>query len=319
MPSHNRIQLHFPHSESQNSCSAPKDLRVCSAIVTIITDAHCTGYARPGHPERPQRITTSVERLESQTDIAVTWATPSSVTDEQILRAHTPAVLARLKEPQDFDEDTPYFENIDAYARASVAAALDALKLAREGKPSFSLMRPPGHHATREKSMGFCYLNNMAVAVLEALSLGYKRIAVFDFDIHHGNGTQDILLNNPSVEFFSVHQHPGYPETGAANHGRNCFNYPVGPGTPRMTYRAKLAHALDDLRSYKPDLIAVSAGFDAYVRDPLADGSLLPEDFHWIGATLRALNTPMFTLLEGGYSRDLPELILAYLKGVEGK
>jgi acetoin utilization deacetylase AcuC-like enzyme len=93
----------------------------------------------------------------------------------------------------------------------------------------------------------------------------------------------------------------------------------VGPGAPRLTYRAKLANALDDLRSFRPDLVAVSAGFDAYLRDPVADGALLPEDFYWLGQTLRELNVTLFSVLEGGYSKDLPELILAYLQGLEGK
>ncbi len=287
--------------------------------MTIITDEACTGYARPGHPERPQRITATVARLKGQTELGLTWLKPTAVSNEPILRAHTPAMLARLDTPEDFDADTPFFENISRCARASVAAAVDALKLAREGKTVFSLMRPPGHHATREKSMGFCYLNNIAIATLEAAATGARRVAVFDFDVHHGNGTEDVLLNQPGVEFFSVHQYPAYPGTGGENRGRNCFNYPVAPGTPRLTYRAKLAHAMDDLRTFRPDLVAVSAGFDAYLRDPLADGTLLAEDFYWLGQTLRALNMPMFTLLEGGYSRDLPELIFAYLKGVEGK
>jgi len=287
--------------------------------VTIITDAACTGYSRAGHPERPQRITSTVELLKSQAGLPLTWLAPGSVTNEQILRAHAPGMLARLDAPQDFDADTPFFENISRYARASVAAALDALKLAREGKTVFSLMRPPGHHATRENTMGFCYLNNAAITVLEAQAAGAKRVAVFDFDVHHGNGTEDILLNRPGIEFFSVHQHPAYPDTGAENHGRNCFNYPVAPGSPRLTYRAKLSYALDDLRSFRPELIVVSAGFDAYLRDPLADGTLLPGDFHWLGESLRALNVPLVNLLEGGYSKDLPELIFAYLKGVEGK
>jgi len=287
--------------------------------VTIITDESCTSYSRAGHPERPQRITATVGRLKSQQELTLNWVAPTSVTVEQILRAHTPEMLARLAVPEDFDADTPFFENISSLARASVAAALDALKLARAGENVFSLMRPPGHHATREKAMGFCYLNNIAIAALEAAAAGTKKIAVFDFDVHHGNGTEDILLNRPGIELFSVHQHPAYPHTGAENRGRNCFNYPVGPGTPRLTYRAKLAHALDDLRSFRPDLVAVSAGFDAYLRDPLAEGTLLAEDFHWLGQTLRALNVPLFTLLEGGYSRDLPELIFAYLKGVAGK
>ena len=323
----------------------------------IITDERCAGYARAGHPERPQRITDTVERLKSQVELPLTWRAPTTVSDGQILRAHAPEVLARLNIPQDFDADTPFFENISTYARASAAAALDALEIARAGESVFSLMRPPGHHATREQSMGFCYLNNIAIAVLAAVAVsspspsppeeragvrrqitsssnpltpalspfgrgegvGFKRVAVFDFDVHHGNGSEDILLDQPGTAFFSIHQHPCYPGTGAANAGKNCFNYPVAPSAPRETYRATLARALAGLKNFSPDLIAVSAGFDAYVRDPLAQGTLLAEDFYWLGQSLRAMDVPMFSLLEGGYSRDLPELIFAYLKGVEGR
>jgi len=290
-----------------------------NAAVKIITDERCTGYAQPGHPERPARVENTLALLEDQTELALDFASPTGVTDETILRAHTPEVLARLAVPEPFDEDTPYFENIAAYARASVAAALDALAATRKGENVFSLMRPPGHHALRAKSMGFCYLNNIAIAALEARATGAKRVGVFDFDVHHGNGTEDILLNQAGVEFFSVHEHPSYPHTGGENRGHNCFNYPVAPGTPRLTYRAKLANAIDDLRSYRPEIIAVSAGFDAYLRDPLADSPLLEEDFYWLGQSLRGLNIPFFSLLEGGYSKDLPELVFAYLKGVEGK
>jgi acetoin utilization deacetylase AcuC-like enzyme len=285
----------------------------------IITDERCAGYARAGHPERPARITDTLEFLRGQGGLPIGWAAPTTVEDAQILRAHSPQHLARLDEPEDFDADTPFHENISHYARASVAAALDALKAARAGENVFSLMRPPGHHATRDRAMGFCYLNNIAIAVLEAAATGAKRVAVFDFDVHHGNGTEAILLNRPGIEFFSVHQFPCYPGTGAVNAGRNCFNYPVAPGTPREKWRATLARALDDLKHFRPELVAVSAGFDAYARDPLADGTLLAEDFHWLGQSLRGLDVPFFSLLEGGYSKDLPELIFAYLKGVEGK
>lgn len=285
----------------------------------IITDEKCTGYHKAGHPERPQRITTTVELLKSQADLSIEWRTAKPVTDmAPILRAHHLEMLTRLDTPEDFDGDTPYFQNIADYARASVGAALEALELGRAGKHVFSLMRPPGHHAMRGKSMGFCYLNNIAIAVLEAAATGAKRVGVFDFDVHHGNGTEDILLNHPGVEFFSIHQFPAYPMSGAENRGRNCFNYPVAPGASREQYRARLQQALDDLKHYKPDLVAVSAGFDAYVRDPLAEGALLAEDFHWLGKSLRGMHVPFFSLLEGGYSRELPELILAYLKGVAG-
>ncbi len=235
------------------------------------------------------------------------------------MRAHTPELLGRLKIAEDFDGDTPYYENISNYAHASAAAALDALNAARNGEKVFSLMRPPGHHATRESAMGFCYLNNIAIAAREAAATGAKRVAVFDFDVHHGNGTEAILLNQPGIAFFSIHLYPFYPGTGAANVGKNCFNYPVLPGTLRETYRATLARALEDLKDFRPDLIAVSAGFDAYVRDPIGNGSLEPEDFYWLGQSLSKPGVPMFSVLEGGYSRDLPELILAYLKGMEGK
>ena len=120
-----------------------------------------------------------------------------------------------MNEPEDFDGDTPFYENIAGYARASVAAALDALAAARRGESVFSLMRPPGHHATRDRAMGFCYLNNIAIAVLEAAATGAKRVAVFDFDVHHGNGTEAILLGRPGIAFFSVHLYPFYPHTGA--------------------------------------------------------------------------------------------------------
>jgi acetoin utilization deacetylase AcuC-like enzyme len=285
--------------------------------VKIITDEQCANYSRAGHPERPMRVTATVARLKAQDDLPIEWLAPGSVTDAQILRAHTQEMLARLNVPRDFDDDTPYYENIPNYARASVAAALDALRYARAGEKVFSLMRPPGHHATHEQSMGFCYLNNIAIAVLEALATGTPRVAVFDFDVHHGNGTEDILLNRPGAAFFSVHQFPCYPGTGQKNVGDNCFNYTVAPSAPRETWRATLARALCDIKNFSPALIAVSAGFDAYERDPLANGTLMVEDFFWLGQELRAMNVPFFSLLEGGYSSDLPELILAYLTGIQ--
>ena len=290
-----------------------------SAGVRIITDDSCTRYSSPGHPERPARITKSLEKLRQQKDLHLTWAAPGKVEDTALLRAHEPEHLARLKVPHDFDADTAYHDGIHEIARNSVAAALDALKAARAGETVFSLMRPPGHHATPHRAMGFCYLNSIAIAVLEAQATGTKRVAVFDFDVHHGNGTEAILLDKPNAAFFSIHQHPCYPGTGTTNVGRNCFNYPMLPYTPREEYRKVLERALDDLKKFKPDLVAVSAGFDAYAHDPIAQETLEAEDFHWLGQELRKLALPMFSLLEGGYSDQLPELIFAYLKGLNGK
>ncbi len=285
----------------------------------IITDERCTGYYHPGHPERPERIIAACAKLRNQTELPITWSQPGPCDDVAILRAHTPEHLARLSKAEDFDADTPWFPNLLDYARASAGAALDALQAARAGETVFSLMRPPGHHATRSRAMGFCYLNNIAIAVLEALATGAKRVAVFDFDVHHSNGTESILLNKADAVLFSIHQFPCYPGTGTRNVGGNCFNYPVLPQTPRGEYRHILASALEHLQAFKPRLVAVSAGFDAYARDPLAQGSLETEDFYWLGESFRNLGVPFFSVLEGGYSPDLPELILAYLKGVAGK
>jgi len=141
-----------------------------------------------------------------------------------------------------------FFPNIAERARASVGAGLQALKAARGGELAFSLMRPPGHHATRHRAMGFCYLNAVAIATLEALATGAKRVAVYDFDVHHGNGTEAILLNKPGAAFYSIHQFPCYPGTGARNVGDNCYNYPVPPKSPRQEYRKILSGALDQLK-----------------------------------------------------------------------
>ena len=285
----------------------------------VITDERCTGYAHAGHPERPERISGVEWRLRRQTALPIAWARPGPFEQAALLRAHGAEHLARLKQQEDFDEDTPYAPEIDQRALASAAAALEALREARAGGLAFSLMRPPGHHASRRRAMGFCYLNNIAVAVLEALATGIRRVAVFDFDVHHGNGTEAILLNQPGAAFFSIHQSPGYPWTGLRNLGNNCFNYPLPPGTPRAHYRQVFEDALEQMRGFRPQLVAVSAGFDAYAHDPLGQMCLELEDYYWLGRSLRRPGVPVFSLLEGGYSDDLPDLVLGYLMGLEGK
>jgi acetoin utilization deacetylase AcuC-like enzyme len=286
----------------------------------IITDSRCTEYERSGHPESPQRILRTVERLKGQKELPIEWAEPLKPSEEVLLRAHSREHLARIKEaPHDFDADTPAYAHIYDHALHSVGGALQALKAARQGETAFSLLRPPGHHATRDQAMGFCYFNSIAIAVLEAVSTGFaKSAAVFDFDVHHGNGTEAILLDRPHCAYFSVHQYPAYPGTGTRPI-KNSRNYPVAPGASRETYRNALRLALEEMKQLKPDLIAVSAGFDAYRRDPLANEPLEAEDYHWLGDSVRKFGVPAFSVLEGGYSSDLPELILAYLKGLSGK
>jgi acetoin utilization deacetylase AcuC-like enzyme len=288
--------------------------------MTIITDERCTEYSVPGHPERPARISKTLEKLRAQNELKLAWAEPSPVEDEILLRAHTESHLARVKEAaSDFDGDTPAYPDIFDHASRGVGGALKALELGRAGEHAFSLLRPPGHHATRDRAMGFCYLSSIAIAALEALAQGVSKIAVFDFDVHHGNGTEAILLNHPHAVFASVHQHPCYPGTGTSDVGSNCFNFPVAPRTPREEHRKALEKGIEALLKFNPDMLAVSAGFDAYARDPIAQELLEAEDFHWLGETIRKLGLPVFSILEGGYSTDLPELIFAYLNGLEGK
>ncbi len=286
--------------------------------LTIITDPRCIEYGTRGHPERPARVSGAVELLKAQDKVELTWSQPDEASDAAILRAHTQAHVAQLEKPFDFDGDTPAYPDIAAHARRSAGGALQALAAARAGQTAFSLLRPPGHHATQDRAMGFCYLNSIAIAALGARATGCQRVAVFDFDVHHGNGTEEILLDNPGLAFISIHQYPAYPGTGRENRGGNCFNFPVAPATPREQYRDILSKAFAELKKFKPDMLAVSAGFDAFRGDPLAQGTLEAEDFRWLGETIRDLEVPAFSILEGGYSTELPELILAYLRGLNG-
>jgi acetoin utilization deacetylase AcuC-like enzyme len=288
------------------------------ATIHVITDQRCTEYSAPGHPECPERILRTVERMRRQSELRVEWLNPQPVDDKVLLRAHSRTHLKRLEKEVDFDLDTPAPEGIADHARRGVGGGLRALRGALRRKASFSLLRPPGHHATRDDAMGFCYLSNIAITSLAARAAGVERVAIFDFDVHHGNGTEDILVGEPGITFHSIHQFPAFPGTGRQHRGDNCFNYSVPPGLPAADYRGVATQVLEKLMAQKPDLLAVSAGFDAYARDPLCQQRLEAEDFHWLGKTLSDLDLPMFSLLEGGYSDDLPELILAYLRGVAG-
>ncbi|MEY2495639.1 MAG: hypothetical protein QOJ45_2131 [Verrucomicrobiota bacterium] len=282
----------------------------------IFHDHRCVEYSRPGHPERPERIRKTVPVLKSRHP-DWKWREPTAATDEMLLRAHTSAHVDQVKKPTgDFDVDTAAHPGIYEHAARAAGAAVDVAREALKGNRAFSLMRPPGHHATRDRAMGFCYFSNIAVAALDALKNGAERVAIWDFDAHHGNGTEDIVANNPRILFASIHQFPGYPGTGTRSFA-NIHNFPVAPMTPRAQHVGEARSALDALVAFKPALLLVSAGFDAYAGDPITEMTLEPEDFEAVGQWLGETNIPAGAILEGGYSDELPELIDAFLSAWE--
>jgi len=286
--------------------------RYLATLMIIFYDPRCLEYSKPGHPERPKRIARTAPLLKDR-HAEWKWQQPRAARDDELLRAHSQEHIERIiNARRNFDLDTPFYQNIEMYARQSAGGAIEAARVALLGESALSLMRPPGHHATRDLAMGFCYFSNVAIAALGALESGAERVAIWDFDGHHGNGTEAIVMHNPRILFASIHQFPAYPGTGAKSFA-NIDNYPVAPFTPRTELLDCAEAALDKLIGFKPNLLLISAGFDAYARDPLLQLTLEREDFAKFGEWLRNIDHPVAMVLEGGYSEDLPELIDAFL------
>ncbi|HET6588288.1 MAG TPA: histone deacetylase family protein [Oleiagrimonas sp.] len=271
-----------------------------------------------GHPESPARLRAVLEELDQDRFAALDRIEAPRATREQLGRVHAPAHIERILDaaPSDgllrLDEDTLMSPgSIEAALRAAGAAVAAVDDVMRgTATRAFCAVRPPGHHATRDRAMGFCLFNNVAVAAAHALAVHrLKRVAIVDFDVHHGNGTQDIFAAEPRVMYVSSHQMPLYPDSGAADETGcgNVVNAPLPPHTGSADFRGVWHDMLlPRLHAFRPQLLLVSAGFDADRRDPLADMELDVNDYAWISQHLVDLARAhaggrIVSCLEGGY------------------
>jgi len=283
----------------------------------ILSSEKAGAYRVAGHPEHPFRILRTLEFLRKNLAPSV-FAEPEPAPLEKITAVHSPELAAAVGREEFLDPDTPGAPGIYACSLLSAGSALQAARESLEGGRVFSLMRPPGHHATPDRGMGFCYFNSMAVAVQDMVSRGLaKRVAVLDLDCHHGNGTEAFCFGKSQFLYVSLHQFPAYPGTGRQSFA-NCLNYPLAPGTKEGEYFPALEQALGRVRDFKPDLIGISIGFDTYHQDPLTQFGLVRPDYQTMGRMVRELEIPQFALLEGGYHGDLPFLVEAFLTGWAG-
>jgi acetoin utilization deacetylase AcuC-like enzyme len=261
----------------------------------IVFSEKCLEYGS-WHIESPQRVKRAYEILKER---GYEFITPETAREEDLFKVHDPEYIELLKRGAIEDPDTPAYENIYEYARLSAGAAILAAKI-----QGFSLMRPPGHHAGKygialgAYTKGFCYINNIAVAV-KYLD---KPTLILDIDGHHGNGTQEIFQGDPKVVYVSLHRHPHYPGTGYYSEA-NCLNYPLPADCGEEVYLKTLQEALKKVDMQKIEVIAISAGFDAYAGD-LASLGLTERTYYEIGEMIAALNKPTFFVLEGGYKGE---------------
>lgn len=271
----------------------------------------------PEHPESPSRLRAILRALDHDRFAALDRIEAPRATREQLLRVHAAdyvdriLALAPTSGTVRLDEDTLMSPGSAEAALRAAGAAVAAVDMALAGSGrAFCAVRPPGHHATPDRAMGFCLFNNVAVAAAHAIEEhGLRRVAIADFDVHHGNGTQDIFEADARVMFVSSHQSPLYPETGRPDeHGvGNVINAPLSPGDGSYEFRELWEGALlPKLYAFKPQLVLVSAGFDAHRADPLAELRLTTEDYAWITGRLMDLahahaGGRLVSTLEGGY------------------
>jgi acetoin utilization deacetylase AcuC-like enzyme len=297
--------------------------------------AHRTGM----HPERPQRLTAILTHLASRgLDQRCTAAQASEARIAEVTSLHAPEQVEAAREACAagggyLDADTPVSPESFSVALKAVGASRAAVDAVLDGQDTTALclVRPPGHHATARQSMGFCLFNNVALAAQRALERGASRVLVLDWDVHHGNGTQDIFYADGRVTFLSIHRygHGFYPGTGAKRETGtgpglgHTFNVPLPFGTSRKQFQSAFTASMDDAaRASHPEVVLLSAGFDAHVLDPIGSLGLETEDYEWMTALVRDVaNTHaggrLISCLEGGYHLEaLAESVGAHLSGL---
>jgi acetoin utilization deacetylase AcuC-like enzyme len=287
----------------------------------------------PYHPECPQRLDAINDHLISTgLDGLVSHYKAPAATRAQLERVHAAAYIDEVEaaSPESgihyLDPDTALNPNSLQAARHAAGAVVLGTDLVISGECSaaFCAVRPPGHHATRERAMGFCLFNNIAVGVAHALAKhGLTRAAVIDFDVHHGNGTEDIFAGDQNVIMVGTFQYPLYPYSGVEPLGANMHNVPLSPGSGSDAFRAAFTRrCLPALEEHEPEILFVSAGFDAHREDPLANLKLVDEDFAWVTSQITAVAARyaqgrIVSSLEGGYALSaLGRSAIAHLRGL---
>ena len=284
----------------------------------ITSDTYKNHNTGDGHPEKIDRVTVVIENFKKIDNKNLIWKKPSDYDQSILAKTHSSNYIDQVQNSFPtkglyfLDGDTvvsPGSKDATKDAVGSIITAIDGVEN-KEFKNAFCCVRPPGHHAEKEKAMGFCIYNNVAVGANYLIEkYKYKKIAIIDFDVHHGNGTQDIFYNNKNVLYISTHQYPYYPGSGSEKENgkfNNILNIPLSAGTTAEQYLNAYEHVLNKIQEFKPEFILFSAGFDAHIDDPLAQLRLSSEDFYIITKRTLEISKPfcngnVVSILEGGY------------------